>query len=92
MRSVIAQWRQSLNPTNEKAHAYRRPRRGQHGGCVVQTGEAREASLRAKSTAKATLSLIDSHTIAKGMFWRRRGCGIVAAKKTGELIPLCIRC
>ena len=40
--------------------------------------------------AKATLSLIDSHTIAKGnVLAAARLAGIVAAKKTGELIPLC---
>jgi cyclic pyranopterin phosphate synthase len=40
--------------------------------------------------AKATLSLIDSHTIAKGnVFAAARLAGIIAAKKTGELIPLC---
>ena len=40
--------------------------------------------------AKTTLSLIDSHTIAKGnVLAAARLAGIVAAKKTGELIPLC---
>jgi cyclic pyranopterin phosphate synthase len=40
--------------------------------------------------AKATLSLIDSNTIAKGnVFAAARLAGIIAAKKTGELIPLC---
>src|SRR5207244_5016847 len=39
---------------------------------------------------KATLFLIDSHTIAKGnVFAAARLAGIIAAKKTGELIPLC---
>jgi cyclic pyranopterin phosphate synthase len=40
--------------------------------------------------AKPTLSLIDSHTIAKGnVLAAARLAGIIAAKKTGELIPLC---
>src|SRR5215468_376052 len=37
-----------------------------------------------------TLKLIESHTIAKGnVFAAARLAGILAAKKTGELIPLC---
>jgi cyclic pyranopterin monophosphate synthase len=39
---------------------------------------------------KATLRLIESQTIAKGnVFAAARLAGILAAKKTGELIPLC---
>ena len=39
---------------------------------------------------KATLALIQSQTIAKGnVFACARLAGILAAKKTGELIPLC---
>ncbi len=39
---------------------------------------------------KSTLGLIQSHTIAKGnVFASARLAGILAAKKTGELIPLC---
>lgn len=39
---------------------------------------------------KATLQLIDSHRIAKGnVLATARLAGILAAKKTGELIPLC---
>ncbi len=39
---------------------------------------------------KATLALIQSQTIAKGnVFASARLAGILAAKKTGELIPLC---
>ena len=39
---------------------------------------------------KATLRLIESHTIAKGnVLATARLAGILAAKKTGELIPLC---
>ncbi len=39
---------------------------------------------------KSTLELIESHTIAKGnVFASARLAGIFAAKKTGELIPLC---
>src|SRR6266700_3303165 len=39
---------------------------------------------------KATLRLIESHTIAKGnVLASARLAGIMAAKKTGELIPLC---
>ncbi len=39
---------------------------------------------------KATLKLIESQTIAKGnVFAAARLAGILAAKKTGELIPLC---
>ena len=39
---------------------------------------------------KATLRLIESQTIAKGnVFATARLAGILAAKKTGELIPLC---
>jgi cyclic pyranopterin phosphate synthase len=39
---------------------------------------------------RATLRLIDSHTIAKGnVLAAARLAGIMAAKKTGELIPLC---
>ena len=51
----------------------------------------REAVARGEiRLAKATLSLIDSHTIAKGnVLAAARLAGIVAAKKTGELIPLC---
>jgi len=39
---------------------------------------------------KATLKLIESRTIAKGnVLAAARLAGILAAKKTGELIPLC---
>ncbi len=39
---------------------------------------------------QATLKLIQSHTIAKGnVLASARLAGILAAKKTGELIPLC---
>jgi cyclic pyranopterin phosphate synthase len=39
---------------------------------------------------KATLTLIESHTIAKGnVLAAARLAGILAAKKTGDLIPLC---
>jgi cyclic pyranopterin phosphate synthase len=39
---------------------------------------------------KATLTLIQGQTIAKGnVFASARLAGILAAKKTGELIPLC---
>jgi cyclic pyranopterin phosphate synthase len=39
---------------------------------------------------KATLKLIESHAIAKGnVLATARLAGILAAKKTGELIPLC---
>ena len=39
---------------------------------------------------KATLKLIQAQTIAKGnVFASARLAGILAAKKTGELIPLC---
>jgi len=39
---------------------------------------------------KATLRLIESHAIAKGnVLAAARLAGILAAKKTGELIPLC---
>jgi cyclic pyranopterin phosphate synthase len=39
---------------------------------------------------KSTLQLIESQTIAKGnVFASARLAGILAAKKTGELIPLC---
>ena len=39
---------------------------------------------------RASLRLIDSHTIAKGnVLAAARLAGIMAAKKTGELIPLC---
>jgi len=39
---------------------------------------------------KATLKLIESQTIAKGnVLGAARLAGILAAKKTGELIPLC---
>jgi len=39
---------------------------------------------------KATLALIESQTVAKGnVLAAARLAGILAAKKTGELIPLC---
>jgi len=39
---------------------------------------------------RSTLKLIESHTIAKGnVLATARLAGILAAKKTGELIPLC---
>ena len=39
---------------------------------------------------RATIKLIESHTVAKGnVFAAARLAGILAAKKTGELIPLC---
>jgi len=39
---------------------------------------------------RATLKLIDTQTIAKGnVFATARLAGILAAKKTGDLIPLC---
>ena len=39
---------------------------------------------------RATIKLIESHSVAKGnVFAAARLAGILAAKKTGELIPLC---
>ena len=52
---------------------------------------SREAVARGEiRLQKETLKLIESHEIAKGnVFATARLAGIVAAKKTGELIPLC---
>ena len=51
----------------------------------------REAVARGEIRLKqATLRLIESHTIAKGnVLASARLAGILAAKRTGELIPLC---
>ena len=51
----------------------------------------REATARGEiRLQKATLQLIESHRIAKGnVLATARLAGILAAKKTGELIPLC---
>ena len=51
----------------------------------------REAVARGEiRLAKATLKLVQSHAIAKGnVLATARLAGILAAKKTGELIPLC---
>jgi cyclic pyranopterin phosphate synthase len=51
----------------------------------------REAVARGEiRLSQATLKLIQSHTIAKGnVLASARLAGILAAKKTGELIPLC---
>ena len=51
----------------------------------------REAIARAEiRVAKDTLRLIEAQTVAKGnVFAAARLAGILAAKKTGELIPLC---
>ena len=51
----------------------------------------REASARGEiRLRRATLKLIESQTIAKGnVLASARLAGILAAKKTGELIPLC---
>ena len=52
---------------------------------------SREAVARGEiRLQKATLRLIESQTIAKGnVLASARLAGILAAKKTGELIPLC---
>lgn len=51
----------------------------------------REATARGEiRLQKSTLQLIESHRIAKGnVLAAARLAGILAAKKTGELIPLC---
>jgi cyclic pyranopterin phosphate synthase len=51
----------------------------------------REAIARGEiRMAQATLKLIQSHSVAKGnVLAAARLAGILAAKKTGELIPLC---
>jgi cyclic pyranopterin monophosphate synthase len=51
----------------------------------------REAVARGEiRLGKSTLKLIQSHTVAKGnVLAAARLAGILAAKKTGELIPLC---
>jgi len=51
----------------------------------------REATARGEiRLARATLKLIQSQTVAKGnVLAAARLAGILAAKKTGELIPLC---
>jgi len=51
----------------------------------------REAVARGEiRLSQATLKLIQSHTVAKGnVLAAARLAGILAAKKTGELIPLC---
>jgi cyclic pyranopterin phosphate synthase len=52
---------------------------------------AREAVARGEiHLARATLNLIESHRIAKGnVLATARLAGILAAKRTGDLIPLC---
>ena len=51
----------------------------------------REAVARGEiQMARATLKLIQSHSVAKGnVLATARLAGILAAKKTGDLIPLC---
>lgn len=53
--------------------------------------QLREAVARGEiRLQKATLQLIESHKIAKGnVLATARLAGILAAKKTGDLIPLC---
>ena len=53
--------------------------------------QLREAVARGEiRLQKGTLGLIESHAIAKGnVLATARVAGILAAKKTGELIPLC---
>jgi cyclic pyranopterin phosphate synthase len=53
--------------------------------------QAREAVARGEiRLAKATLRLIEKQQVAKGnVFATARIAGILAAKKTGELIPMC---
>src|SRR5512146_324177 len=53
--------------------------------------QLREAAARGEiRLQKATLQLIESHKIAKGnVLATARLAGILAAKKTGDLIPLC---
>ena len=53
--------------------------------------QLREAVARGEiQLARATLALIEGNEIAKGnVFATARLAGILAAKKTGELIPLC---
>lgn len=67
-----------------------------HGEAVMVDVSAkpvlwREATARGEIRLRtATLKLIQSQTIAKGnVFAAARLAGILAAKKTGELIPLC---
>src|SRR5215471_3859548 len=67
-----------------------------HGEAVMVDVSAkpvlwREAVARGEvRLQKVTLKLIESQTIAKGnVFAAARLAGILAAKKTGELIPLC---
>lgn len=52
---------------------------------------SREAVARGEiRLERATLDLVRRHAIAKGnVFATARAAGILAAKKTGELIPLC---
>ncbi|MFA6546175.1 MAG: cyclic pyranopterin monophosphate synthase MoaC [Limisphaerales bacterium] len=70
---------------------------------LTRTGEARMVDVSAKPVVlreavaqgeirlhKATLALVESNAIAKGnVLATARLAGILAAKKTGELIPLC---
>jgi cyclic pyranopterin phosphate synthase len=70
---------------------------------IDRRGEARMVDVSAKPALsreavargeirleRATLDLVRRHAIAKGnVFATARAAGILAAKKTGELIPLC---
>jgi cyclic pyranopterin phosphate synthase len=66
-------------------------------GEVTMVDVSAKAVLRREALArgeirlrKATLKLIQSHSVAKGnVLVAARLAGILAAKKTGELIPLC---
>jgi cyclic pyranopterin phosphate synthase len=67
-----------------------------HGEASMVDVSAKPVSLREAVArgeirlAKATLQLIERHQIAKGnVLASARLAGILAAKKTGELIPLC---
>ena len=76
---------------NERVHAFRPGRECRDGRCFGKAVTARTATARARMVmAAATLAMIRDGSAKKGdVLGVARLAGIMAAKRTAELIPLC---
>ena len=76
---------------DERVHSFRSGRQRGDGRCFGQTGDVATATARARVVMPAaTLAMIQQGSAKKGdVLGVARLAGIMAAKRTAELIPLC---
>ena len=90
-RRALTRRRAKRTADDEQAHPSRRSRRSPYGRCLRETGDRSSRARRGpRGHAPETLALALSGNAKKGdVFAAARIAGIMAAKKTADLIPLC---